>query len=133
MYIRRNIEEKINNLSKMYKVILVTGPRQIGKTTMLKEIKEKGRNYVSLDEMEIRLLAKEDPKLFLQRFASPLIIDEIQYAPELLSYIKSIVDNTDKKGLYWLTGSQQFRLMKNISESLAGRIGIIEMFPLSMN
>lgn len=81
MYLKRNIENKILNLSKMYKVILITGARQIGKPTMLKEIKEPNRNYVSLDELEIRNLAKNDPKLFLQRYEAPIIIDEIQYAP----------------------------------------------------
>ena len=133
MYLKRNIESKVLSLSKMYKVVLITGPRQIGKTTMLKNIKEKDRNYVSLDELEIRNMAKEDPKLFLQRYQAPIIIDEIQYAPELLSYIKSIVDDSNKKGMYWLTGSQQFQLMKGVSESLAGRVGIIDMFPLSIS
>lgn len=132
MYLTRNVQEKITDLSKSYKVVLITGPRQIGKTTMLKEIKEEKRNYISLDELEIRSLAKNDPKLFLQRYRAPLIIDEIQYAPELLPYIKSLVDNSDEKGQYWLTGSQQFHLMKNVTESLAGRIGIIDMFPLSI-
>ena len=132
MYIERNAEKRVLELNKFYKVILVTGPRQIGKTTMLKKIKEKERSYVSLDELEIRRLAKDDPKLFLQRYPAPLIIDEIQYAPELLPYIKAIVDESDKKGLYWLTGSQQFQLMKNVSESLAGRVGIVNMFSLSI-
>ncbi len=133
MYIKRNIQDMVLKLSKMYKVILVVGPRQIGKTTMLKEIKEKNRNYVSLDELEIRALAKEDPKLFLQKYKAPLIIDEIQYVPELLSYIKAMVDESSNKGDYWLTGSQQFQLMNKASESLAGRIGIIDMYPLSIS
>lgn len=132
MYIERNAEKRVLELNKYYKVILVTGPRQIGKTTMLKKIKEKERSYVSLDELEIRRLAKDDPKLFLQKYPAPLIIDEIQYAPELLPYIKAIVDESDKKGMYWLTGSQQFQLMKNVSESLAGRVGIVNMFSLSV-
>lgn len=132
MYIKRNIQDKVLKLNSMYKVVLVIGPRQIGKTTMLKNIKEDDRGYVSLDEMEIRTLAKDDPKLFLQRFQPPLIIDEIQYAPELLSYIKSIVDSQEERGLYWLTGSQQFQLMKGITDSLAGRVGIVDMFPLSI-
>lgn len=132
MYLKRNIEEKILKLSKQFKVLLITGQRQIGKTTMLKEIKENNRNYVSLDELEVRELAKTDPKLFLQKYEAPLIIDEIQYAPELFPYIKSIVDESDKKGQYWLTGSQKFELMKGVSESLAGRVAIIDMFPLSM-
>lgn len=132
MYLTRNVQEKIINLSKSYKVVLITGPRQVGKKTMLKEIKEENRNYISLNELNLMSLAKNDPKLFLQRYRAPLIIDEIQYAPELLPYIKSLVDNSDEKGQYWLTGSQQFHLMKNVTESLAGRIGIIDMFPLSI-
>lgn len=132
MYLTRNVQEKIINLSKSYKVVLITSPRQVGKKTMLKEIKEENRNYISLNELNLMSLAKNDPKLFLQRYRAPLIIDEIQYAPELLPYIKSLVDNSDEKGQYWLTGSQQFHLMKNVTESLAGRIGIIDMFPLSI-
>lgn len=81
MYVKRNVQDKVLELNKMYKIILITGPRQIGKTTMLKAIKEEERAYVSLDELEIRRLAKEDPKLFLQRYQAPIIIDEIQYAP----------------------------------------------------
>ncbi len=132
MYLTRNIEKRFLELNKSFKVLLITGPRQVGKTTMLKNIKEKERNYISLDELEVRTLAKDDPKLFLQTYKPPLIIDEIQYAPELLPYIKSMVDNTEETGLYWLTGSQQFQLMKNITESLAGRIGILEMNSLSI-
>ena len=131
MYIERNAEKRVLELNKFYKIVLVTGPRQIGKTTMLKKIKEKDRNYISLDELEIRRLAIDDPKLFLQKYQPPIIIDEIQYAPDLLSYIKRIVDESDEKGLYWLTGSQQFQLMKNVSESLAGRVGIVNMYSLS--
>ena len=133
MYIKRSIESEVLKLNKMFKVILVVGPRQVGKTTLLKNIKEKNRNYVTLDEMEIRSLAINDPKLFLQKFKAPLIIDEIQYAPQLLSYIKAEVDNKEERGLYWLTGSQQFELMNNVSESLAGRVGIIDMFSFSIS
>ena len=79
------------------------------------------------------MLAKENPDLFLQRFSPPLLIDEIQYAPELLSYIKNIVDQSQEKGLFWLTGSQQFHLMKGVSESLAGRVGIIQMQGFSLS
>jgi len=116
----------------MFPVTLVTGPRQCGKTTMLQEIKEENRNYVSLDKLEIRTLAKEDPELFLQTYKPPIIIDEVQYAPNLFPYIKSIVDNLKEDNLYWLTGSQQFSLMKGVSESLSGRVGIIELSPLSI-
>ena len=131
MYINRVIEKTLNRLSGQFKVILVTGARQVGKSTLLKHCDIK-RNYVSLDDLSEREIAIKEPKLFLENHKPPLIIDEIQYAPELLSYIKLIVDKSDKKGQYWLTGSQQFHLMKNVSESLVGRVGIIDLMGLSL-
>ena len=131
MYIKRTSEDVIKKLSKQFKVILVTGARQVGKSTLLKHCDE-NRNYVSLDDLSERELAINEPKLFLETHKAPLIIDEIQYAPNLLSYIKLIVDKSDKKGQYWLTGSQQFHLMKNVSESLAGRVGILDLMGLSL-
>lgn len=131
MYIKREVEERVKKLSKQFKVVLITGPRQVGKTTLLKNIKEEEREYVSLDELTIRELAKSDPKLFFQTYKPPIIIDEIQYAPELLPYIKSIVDDSEERGLFILTGSQQFELMKDVTESLAGRVAIIEMTSFS--
>lgn len=131
MYIKRTSEDVIKKLSKQFKVVLVTGARQVGKSTLLKHCGE-NRNYVSLDDLSERELAINEPKLFLETHKAPLIIDEIQYAPELLSYIKLIVDKSDKKGQYWLTGSQQFHLMKNVSESLAGRVGILDLMGLSL-
>ncbi len=131
--IERAMAEKVKKYSKFRKVILITGSRQIGKTTLLKEIKEKERNYVSLDDLNIRAIANKDPKLFMETYTPPIIIDEIQYAPDLLSYIKLNVDSKNKNGEYWLTGSQKFHLMKGVSESLAGRVGILEMNPLSYN
>lgn len=131
MYIKRTSEDVIKNLSKQFKVVLVTGARQVGKSTLLKHCDE-NRNYVSLDDLSERELAINEPKLFLETHKAPLIIDEIQYAPELLSYIKLIVDKSDKKGQYWLTGSQQFHLMKNVSESLAGRVVILDLMGLSL-
>lgn len=131
MYIKRTSEDVIKNLSKQFKVVLVTGARQVGKSTLLKHCDE-NRNYVSLDDLSERELAINEPKLFLETHKAPLIIDEIQYAPNLLSYIKLIVDMSDKKGQYWLTGSQQFHLMKNVSESLAGRVGILDLMGLSL-
>lgn len=131
MYIKRTSEDVIQKLSKQFKVVLVTGARQVGKSTLLKHCDE-NRNYVSLDDLSERELAINEPKLFLETHKAPLIIDEIQYAPELLSYIKLIVDKSDKKGQYWLTGSQQFHLMKNVSESLAGRVGILDLMGLSL-
>lgn len=139
-YITRNVEKVVRNLSRQFPVVMVTGPRQVGKTTMLRHI-NKEINYVTLDDLNARNLAVNDPELFLETYEAPLIIDEFQYAPNLLSYIKMIVDEAridrtfnDTKSfnaLYYLTGSQSFVSMKNVSESLAGRVGIIEMNGLS--
>lgn len=131
MYIKRSIEKTLLQISDTFPVVLVTGPRQVGKTTVFEKIKEVGRTYVSLDDPTIRLLAKTDPVLFMQRYIPPVIIDEIQYAPELLPYIKMAVDKSKIMGSYWLTGSQMFHLMQNVSESLAGRVGIVNLLSLS--
>lgn len=141
-YINRNIESVIEKMSKGFPVIMVTGSRQVGKTTMLMHI-NKNINYVSLDNLNARDLAISDPELFLETYKAPLVIDEFQYAPNLLSYIKMRVDearlnNVLSSGkevttMYYLTGSQSFLSMKNVSESLAGRVGIIEMYGLSTN
>ncbi len=109
----------------------VTGPRQVGKTTILKEMMPDNMKMVSLDDESLRAEAKINPRLFLQTFGKPLFIDEIQYAPELFSYIKMEVDNDNSRGQYWLSGSQTFELMKNVTESLAGRVGIIKMNSLT--
>ncbi|MGN1153942.1 MAG: ATP-binding protein [Candidatus Gastranaerophilaceae bacterium] len=131
MYINRTLEKHIKQLSNQFKVILVTGARQVGKSTLLKHCVPE-RNYVTLDDYRVREMALNDPELFLQRYKAPLIIDEIQYAPSILSYIKIAVDNSDKKGQYWLTGSQQFHMMKNVTESLAGRVAIVDLKGLSL-
>lgn len=131
MYINRTLEKHIKQLSNQFKVILVTGARQVGKSTLLKHC-DPERNYVTLDDYRAREMALNDPELFLQRYKAPLIIDEIQYAPSILSYIKIAVDNSDKKGQYWLTGSQQFHMMKNVTESLAGRVAIVDLKGLSL-
>jgi len=130
-YITRTLENGILETSSHFPVILVTGPRQTGKTTLLLRIKDEGRGYVSLDSMPARMLAREDPELFLQRYAPPVIIDEIQYAPELLSAIKISCDTWRENGMYWLTGSQQFELMRGVTESLAGRVAIVTLNGLS--
>lgn len=136
-YIKRAAEASIQKFSNMFPVLLVTGPRQVGKTTVLQKLaqdqKEMGieRKYVTLDDPDVRYLAKKDPALFLQRYSPPVLIDEIQYATELLPYIKMSVDRSRQKGDYWLTGSQAFRLMKNVSESLAGRVCIVNLLGLS--
>lgn len=131
MYIKRAIEETVINLSKMFPVILVTGPRQVGKTTLLQKIAEKERKYVTLDDPDVRYLAKHDPALFMQRYTPPVLIDEIQYATELLPYLKIYADTSKRKGDIWITGSQVFKLMQNVSESLAGRVGIVNLLGLS--
>lgn len=136
-YIKRAAEDTVLRLSKMFPVLLVTGPRQVGKTTLLQKLaemqKEAGieRKYVTLDDPDARYLAKRDPALFLQRYSPPVLIDEIQYATELLPYIKMSADRSKQKGDFWLTGSQVFHLMKNVSESLAGRVGIVNLLGLS--
>lgn len=131
MYIKRALEEVVLKTSRTFPVLLLTGPRQVGKTTMLKKIMEPERKYVTLDDPDVRYLAKTDPALFMQRYTPPVLIDEIQYATELLPYIKMAVDNSQRMGDFWLTGSQVFRLMQNASESLAGRVGILSMLGLS--
>lgn len=143
-YKTRTIERYLNSLIGKSPVIMITGPRQVGKTTLLNHLVEVSKekiNYVSLDNILIRTQAIEDPELFLRSHETPLIIDEFQYAPELLSYIKIKVDNVRKNEmfgnknkvgtLYYLTGSQAFQTMKNVSESLAGRISVLDLYGFS--
>ena len=133
MYIKRHLEKTVIDLSKAFPAVLVTGPRQVGKTTMLRKISSGKRRYVTLDNPVVRDLAKNDPELFLQRYHPPVLIDEIQYAPEILPFIKIYVDEHQNKGDFWLTGSQLFHLMKDVSESLAGRVGLVNMLGLSQS
>jgi predicted AAA+ superfamily ATPase len=105
----------------------------VGKTTVFEHCKESSRTYVTLDDPQTKMLAKNDPRLFLQTYKAPLFIDEIQYAPELFPYIKMETDKTRQKGMFWLTGSQQFNLMRDVSESLAGRVAILELQGLSQS
>ena len=133
-YIHRHMEQYIAELTKTWPAILLTGPRQSGKTTMLKSLAEKekiGREYVSLDDLTMREMAKNDPKLFLQLHKPPVLIDEVQYAPELFTYIKIHIDEHHNPGDFLLTGSQIFRLMHGVQESLAGRVAVLHMSPLS--
>lgn len=133
-YIRRTLEQKILEISADYSCLLLIGPRQVGKTTMLEHLMEgTGRQKVTLDDTENRRLAKTDPALFLELHPAPVLIDEVQYAPELFSYIKIKVDNGAEAGSYWLTGSQAFQLMELAQESLAGRTAIIHMSALSQS
>jgi predicted AAA+ superfamily ATPase len=132
MYLKRTLERFILEASDQFSVILITGPRQVGKTTILKHISTKDRKYVTLDDPRISLLAQEEPSLFLERYPPPILIDEIQYAPQLLAHIKMYVDIHQSPGDFWLTGSQQFHLMQGVSESLAGRVAILNLIGLSL-
>ncbi|HOA13363.1 MAG TPA: ATP-binding protein [Myxococcota bacterium] len=131
MYCIRTIENNLRKVSEQFRVVLITGPRQVGKTTLLRHLGGPDRRFVTLDDPAVLQIAREDPGLFFQRFPPPITIDEIQYAPGLLTYIKMIVDDDGTPGRFWLTGSQQFPLMKGVSESLAGRIAIINILGLS--
>lgn len=131
-YIKRNLEAVVLEVTKEYPVVLVTGPRQVGKTTMLQKLMEgTERSYVTLDDLQERSIAKTDPELFLQLHKPPVLIDEVQYAPELFTYIKIHVDQYHMPGDFWLTGSQAFKLMDGIQESLAGRVALLSLTPLS--
>ena len=132
MYIKREIEPTIDAMLKQGKVVLVTGARQVGKTTVLKQHLGNDFNYVSMENPRDYLLAKEDAVLFFESKTLPLIIDEVQRVPELFSPIKWIVDQSEEKGRIVLTGSQTYHLMKGVSESLAGRVRILEMPGLSL-
>lgn len=135
MYVPRTLEPAIIRASQQFPVVLLTGARQVGKTTLLRQLSQGGRGYVTLDDPLVLSLAKTDPALFMQRFPPPVLIDEIQYAPELLPYIKMAADRADglnrQPGLFWLTGSQQFHLMQGVSESLAGRVAVLHLLGLS--
>lgn len=133
-YISRNLETVVENVTREYPVVLVTGPRQVGKTTMLQKLmKNHPRSYVTLDDLTERDLAKNDPELFLQLHKPPILIDEVQYAPELFTYIKIYVDSHQEPGAFWLTGSQIFKLMRGVQESLAGRVAVLSMTSLSQS
>ncbi len=137
MYIRRHLETPFLKANRFFPALLVTGARQVGKTTFLRRIAEPERRFVSLDVPDVQEMAKSDPRLFLADNPPPVTIDEIQYVPELLPYIKERIDNArlmDQEkaaGMYWLTGSQQFKMMTKVTESLAGRIGIFNLYGLS--
>ncbi|MDR3263763.1 MAG: ATP-binding protein [Clostridiales bacterium] len=134
MYIKRHIEQVVSSLIKEYPCILISGPRQVGKTTLIENLQEAvPRTYISLDDIAVRDMAKNDPKLFLQIYKPPICIDEVQYAPELFPYIKMIVDKNHRAGDFILTGSQIYRLMRSVSESLAGRIAILDMQGIALS
>ncbi|MBO4460894.1 MAG: ATP-binding protein [Clostridiales bacterium] len=131
-YIERELERKFLAMNSVFKAVMVTGARQVGKSTMLKKLADsEKRTYVNLDNSRDRELAKSDPGLFFQLYNPPILIDEAQKAPELFEYIKIICDKSDKTGLFWLTGSESKKLLKEARDSLAGRICILKMFSLS--
>lgn len=135
-YITRHMEETVKRLSESYPVVMVCGQRQVGKSTMMYHIKEDKRKYVTLDDINARRLASNDPELFFETYGYPLIIDEFQRVPDLLLEIKKIVDQKaltgeENNGLFWLTGSQKFKMMKNVSETLAGRVATLDMSSLT--
>ena len=137
MYIERHIENQINDASKYYPVVMVCGQRQVGKSTMLNHIKEDNRRYVTMDDGNARRLASTDPALFFETYGYPLLIDEFQREPNILLEMKKIIDQKnlegeDTNGMFWLTGSQKFKMMKDVSESLAGRVAVFDMSGLSM-
>ena len=133
-YITRSLEKVVQQVTQEYPVVLVTGPRQVGKTTMLQKLMEgTSRGYVSLDDLNERALAKNDPELFLQLHKPPVLIDEVQDAPELFTYIKVYADTHHEPGAFWLTGSQVFKLMHGVQESLAGRVAVLSMTSLSQS
>ena len=131
VYIKRTAEKVIEKIVSTFKIALVTGPRQVGKSTLLKELYGAEYEYVTFDDINELHLATSDPKLFFINHPGKLIIDEVQLCPEIFSELKRIVDSTDEVGQFILTGSQTFALMQNVSESLAGRVGIMELKPLS--
>jgi len=131
MYIKRQAEDTVRKLSKMFGAVLVTGSRQVGKTTMLKKATE-GIAYVTLDDPLMLAAAREQSGTFFKDNPPPVFIDEIQYAPNLFPQIKLIIDRDKKKGQFFMSGSQHFHMMKNVSESLAGRLGLITLQGLSM-
>lgn len=131
-YIERSLERKFLRMNKAFKAVMVVGARQVGKSTMLKHFAEQeNRTIVSMDDSRLRELAKSDPALFFQTYQPPILIDEVQKAPELFEQIKIICDKSNEKGLFWLTGSQSKKLMKQAGDSLAGRVCILKMYSLS--
>ena len=133
MYIPRLLEGSLKQALKTFPVVVVTGPRQAGKSTLVQRVGGKRYSYVSLDEIDVRSLAIHDPRGFLAKYSPLVIIDEIQHAPQLLSYLKAMIDRDRKAGQWILTGSQAFPLMRNISESLAGRVAILILYPFSLS
>jgi len=132
MYKTRTLKDKIARVTESFKVVMLTGMRQVGKTTVLRQLSAQKRQYVTLDNPKDLLLAKTEPEFFFQTYPPPVFIDEIQYAPELFPHIKMLVDSSERTGQVWMTGSQQFLLMKGVSESLAGRMALLDLLGFSL-
>ncbi|MBR4799239.1 MAG: ATP-binding protein [Clostridia bacterium] len=131
-YIKRDLERKFLHMSSAFKAVMVVGARQVGKSTMLKHLaRDQNRAYVTMDDTQLRTFAQTDPKLFLQTYQPPILIDEVQKAPELFEEIKIICDESEERGQFWLTGSQSKKLVKKAGDSLAGRLCILKMYSLS--
>ena len=131
IYIKRHAEEAISRMAKMNPAVIVTGPRQVGKTTILKNL-YKDTKFLSFDDIRIMQYATESPKQFFNTNPPPVLLDEVQYVPEIFRYIKILADEKQNAGMFFMTGSQTFQLMKNVTESLAGRVGILELLGLSL-
>ena len=132
VYYSRNLEKVLLAATKSFRCVVLSGARQTGKSTLLKKLFQDKYQYISFDNQRHLKFAKEDPEAFLEEYKFPLLIDEIQYAPELMPFIKLKIDQHQKKGMYVLTGSQQFTLMKGLQETLAGRIAIFQLFPFAV-
>ena len=132
MYLPRTLEHVVAQAAEQFPVLMVCGPRQVGKTTLLQKLAEGSHRYVTLDDPLALQLALEDGALFLQRYAPQVLIDEVQYAPNLLPLIKLAVDQSRRPGEFWLTGSQPFHLVQGVAESLAGRVAVVHLQGLSV-
>jgi len=132
MYLHRHIESILQEAVRQFPVVALLGPRQVGKSTLLQSLFKESHRYISFDDLSLRMEAKSDPVLFLKNFPGPLILDEIQYVPELLSELKVQVDQDRSPGRFLLTGSQQFHLMKGFRETLPGRILLLHLHPMTI-
>ncbi len=131
-YIRRELERKFLSMNRVFKAVMVVGARQVGKSTMLKRLAgDQKRTFVTMDDAQVRQFARADPKLFFQAYPPPILIDEVQKAPELFERIKILCDESEDRGLFWLTGSQSRKLLKKAGDSLAGRLCVLKMYSLS--